>query len=395
MGMIAALVQVPTTVGDCSRPVRLTRHTLNTITGEVQSIEMFRRCQSRIHEVCPSCSKLYRADAFALIRAGLIGKDGNPRPMTMITLTAPGKDAFGQVHSRHIMDNGSVKPCVCRRVRHAENDPILGTPIHPETYNYTAAANFNSHASRLFTVSMQKLGRILKRKIQVVRVVEYQSRGLVHVHALVLGCLTENSLKLIVSGGINPRTGLEIRPATSGGWRWGPQCRAKVIAGGNPGQAIAYMVKVVSYALKDAGSTMGKRNTHENKMARVGAETCSCNVSASGCIHGNRLHQISMVEHNDIGEVRSTETLMYDYGKRSEYPCRRHKRAAAGWGHRGHVLTKSRSWPMTFATVRAKRGEWCEQNRYRPPLPSHLLVSWSVNPHRGHCARAMATGPPR
>jgi len=393
--MISALVQSPTTAGNCLRPVQLTRQTLNTITGEVQSVEMLRRCQSRISEVCPSCSKLYRADAFAVIRAGLMGKDGKPRPMTMITLTAPGAGAFGQVHSRHIMDNGSVKPCACRWVRHAENDPILGTPINPETYNYAAAADFNAHASRLFAVSMQKLGRILRRKIQVVRVVEYQNRGLVHVHALVLGCLTQESLKLIVSGGRNLRTGRKVRPATSGRWMWGPQCRAKVVAGGNPGQAIAYMVKVVSYALKDAGSTLGKRNTHENKMARAGAETCSSNVSASGCIHGNRLHQISMVEHNDIGEVRSTETFIYDNGKRSEYPCRRHKRAAAGWGHRGHVLTKTRSWPETFAAVRAKRGEWCERNRNRPPLPSHLLVSWSVTPHRRHSAWAMATGPPR
>ena len=104
----------------------------------------------------------------------------------MVTLTAPGSDRFGKTHVRHLTKNKKVQRCSCRRY-HNENDRLLGTPIDPATYDYDGAAAFNANASRLFAVTMQKLGRLLGRKLQVVRVIEFQTRGLVHVHALVLG----------------------------------------------------------------------------------------------------------------------------------------------------------------------------------------------------------------
>ena len=124
----------------------------------------------------------------------------------MVTLTAPGSDKFGKTHVRHLTKNNKVQRCSCRRY-HNENDRLLGTPIDPDTYNYVGAAAFNANASRLFAVTMQKLGRLLGRKLRVIRVIEFQTRGLVHVHALVLGPVPQCSLELVVRGGKNLRTG--------------------------------------------------------------------------------------------------------------------------------------------------------------------------------------------
>lgn len=392
--MFSPPVPSVTFTGACSRPILLTRQTVNTKTGEVSHREMWRRCQSRIESKCPSCSNLYRGDAFALIRAGLMDGTNKPRPVTMITLTAPGADVFGQVHSRHIRKNGAVKPCACR-VRHSERAAVLGTPINVATYNYQAAADFNAHASRLFAVTKQKLERILKRKLKVVRVVEFQSRGLVHIHALVLGCMTQGSLELAIRGGINPRTKRKIASATSGGWKWGPHCKADVIAGGNPGRAISYMVKVVAYALKDTAASTDLSSEHGQKMARAGSRSCKCGLFGSECFHGEQFFDVASWECDSNGIVRKCVKKFPYQLRHRNYLCRRHRIARNGWGFRGHVLAKSKTWPLTFAAVRAKRGEWCKKNSNHRPQPDHLLVSWQVFRHRGLGSLfAYATSPP-
>ncbi len=60
------------------------------------------RCGNRRAEVCPSCSRLYAADTFHLIRAGVTGGKTVPEsvaenPLVFATVTAP---SFGPVHGR-------------------------------------------------------------------------------------------------------------------------------------------------------------------------------------------------------------------------------------------------------------------------------------------------------
>jgi hypothetical protein len=418
--MAATSLQVPTSVGDCIRPLRLIRQTTDMRSGEVGHGEFSRRCQSRLEAKCPPCSKLYRDDAFAVLRGGLMDETNKPKPMTMITLTAPGSEVFGKVHSRNIKDNrvipcackvrhregdpvlldsrhlknGVVLPCRCK-VRHREGDPILGTPIDVSTYNYQGAADFNAHASRLFAVTMQKLSRILGRKLIGVRVAEFQSRGILHFHAILLGCMTQRTLELVIRGGTNLRTGRHIAAATSGDWMWGPQCKADVIAGGDQGRAISYMVKVVSYALKDTAASADANSEHGKKMAQAGGRSCKCGLSLSECVHGDPFGYVKSWACDSNGVVEKCTKKVPYQSRQSKYPCRRHRMARNGWGFRGHVLAKSKTWPLTFATVRAKRGEWCKKNSTTSPLPDHLLVSWQVFPHRGlGSLYAYATSPP-
>jgi hypothetical protein len=300
----------------------------------------------------------------------------------MVTFTAPGANRFGKTHSRHLTEKGKLKRCSCRSY-HNEGDRLIGTPIDPSTYDYDAAADFNANASRLFAVTMQKLSRVLGRKLQVVRVVEFQTRGLVHVHALVLGTVTQRSLELVVRGGINVRTGREIKAATSNGWSWGTECKADVITGNTPGKAIAYLVKVVKYALKDTGSGACTNHDHGDRMSDSAEEGFDCQNSIYDCRLG---HRMMTIEHTDVdettGEVTHSRFPINYHGQATRFTCRRHRRAIQGWGFRGHVLAKSRNWGCTFREVRERRQQWAQANK--PKLPDHLIVSWKILPHRPH-----------
>ena len=58
------------------------------------------RCGNRRASECPSCSRVYAADTFHLIRAGVAGGKGVPdtvgdNPLVFATVTAP---SFGPVH---------------------------------------------------------------------------------------------------------------------------------------------------------------------------------------------------------------------------------------------------------------------------------------------------------
>ena len=375
VGMSSSTPTPTVGVGACSNPVTLRRTVTDSRTGNSYSTEHPKRCGTRIESRCPSCSALYKGDAFQVIRSGIIDATTNlPKLVTMVTLTAPGSDRFGKTHVRHLTKNKKVQRCSCRSY-HNENDPLLGTPIDPETYDYEGAAAFNANTSRLFAVTMQKLGRLLGRKLQVVRVIEFQARGLVHVHALVLGPVPPRILELVVRGGKNLVTGRPIYPAMSGGWTWGTQCKADVIQGETPGKAIAYLVKVVKYALKDTGRGECRNFNHGDRMTDAASTGFCCGLSLYECRQGSR-HAVverEIVDEN-TGEIATVKVPVSYRGKRTSRTCRRHRRAENGWGFRGHILAKSRNWGCTFGEVRARRNNWMAASK--PSLPSHLTVTW-------------------
>ena len=145
-GHLAPLARQISTLGGCARPVRLTGHRthVHSVTGQVfdhldsrhlPAGELLVRCGNRRATRCPACSTVYRYDTYQLIAAGLRGGETVPtsvaaHPRVFATLTAPG---FGPVHNQP--DTGR---CHCS-ARHADDDPILGTPLDPERYDYTGA----------------------------------------------------------------------------------------------------------------------------------------------------------------------------------------------------------------------------------------------------------------
>ena len=60
----------------CVRPVRLRGITLDRSTGELAEGTILVACKDRRAAVCPSCSRLYQADAWQLVAAGIRGGKG-------------------------------------------------------------------------------------------------------------------------------------------------------------------------------------------------------------------------------------------------------------------------------------------------------------------------------
>ncbi|QKW51057.1 replication initiator [Streptomyces buecherae] len=194
----------------CTRPVNLvgTTATLDSATNAVlrsystadePTGRLLTACGNRRASRCPSCSRLYAADTYHLIRAGLCGGKAVPEtvrdhPRVFATLTAP---SFGPVHNRRTTNAGKPLSCRCGH-SHAADDPLLGTPLNPSSYDYSGAVLWNAHAGALwarFTTYLRRelavhVGLTQKElratlRVSFAKVAEYQKRGLVHFHAVV------------------------------------------------------------------------------------------------------------------------------------------------------------------------------------------------------------------
>ncbi|MET9023093.1 replication initiator [Actinopolymorpha sp. NPDC004070] len=225
----------------CTNPVRLAGKfrtaTVNTTRGEVtndgperSTADMpdgviYKACGNRRASVCPSCSEIYRADAYQLVLAGMRGGKGVPEtvsghPAVFATVTAPG---FGIVHTPRTNKKGQPALCRARRTpeicphgidmrcmtRHCEGDERLGRPLCPDCYDYDHHAVWNGLVGELLRRTTMKANRELGKwarrhgltqqvvnpntgkveskvpvRISFGKVAEFQRRGLVHFHIL-------------------------------------------------------------------------------------------------------------------------------------------------------------------------------------------------------------------
>lgn len=355
-------------VNGCARPIRLLgSHQLrDASTGAVvhhYSGSIFAPCGNRRETVCPACSDRYAADAFHLIRAGLCGgSKGVPErvtehPRVFVTLTAP---SFGRVHTRRVSRRGRVMPCGCGQSHHSEDDPRIGTPLDPETYDYEAAVLWQAHAGKLWHRVTVRLRRELASRaglrvrdfpgharLSYSKVAEYQRRGLVHFHALVRldgpagptdrapsWATTELLADAITAaaGGVVVTT---TRPDGSTlSLRWGEQLDIRPVnhEDTTDGEAIgerALAGYIAKYATKGTGTVDG----------------------ADRPIRSERdIDHLRISEHHRR-MIRTCWTL----GGLEAYKDLNLRRWAHMLGFRGHVLTKSRAYSTTFKAIRADR----------------------------------------
>jgi hypothetical protein len=199
--------------GNCSHPIRLSGEMVNLATGEVARSSLRISCKDRRHVVCPSCSYLYRTDAWILVSTGLVGGKGTPKevsthPRLFITVTAP---SFGPVHtmkargecvgrskdlpgrsSEHVCAHSRARAC---GIRHEESSPELGRPLCDQCFDYEGAVLWNAHAAKLWNNTIQSIRRSLAEagglnqrnlksvaQVHYLKVAELQRRGLVHFH---------------------------------------------------------------------------------------------------------------------------------------------------------------------------------------------------------------------
>jgi len=193
--------------GGCSHPIRLRGEFVNVATGEVNERPLLVACKDRRAVVCPSCSYLYKADAWIVVSTGLIGGKGVPEsvgehPRLFITLTAP---SFGVVHARR--KDGSCQPRArsrCRRGQattcsrhHDECDAVIGSPLCSKCFDYRGAVLWNAESSRLWNRTFEQIRRRLAISLDLafeevpqhfrlsyLKVAEFQRRGLVHFHVV-------------------------------------------------------------------------------------------------------------------------------------------------------------------------------------------------------------------
>jgi hypothetical protein len=370
----------------CTRPVRLVGSTslVDRSTGEIRpvyssSTELdgitYVRCGNRRAAVCPSCSAEYKGDAWHLSICGLAGGKGMPasvatHPCSFATLTAP---SFGPVHGlrqkgpcrvrrdRPVCPHG--RPAWCSR-RHSDDDPLLGQPLCADCYDYLAHVVWQWHAPELWRRFCIALQRNLAARcgltvpefrrrcvISYSKVVEFQARGAIHVHVQIRldglqgpdgpppAALTARDLEDAIHA-TAARVVLDSEPLPDGTvyrLRWGAQVDTRTITDtadpdtgslhvAHPRQVAGYLAKYLTKATEDFG--LPQRVISAAHAASTGAN-----------VHAVRL-------------IATAEYLAEHGGD----PYARLLAYLASLGYRGHPITKSRGYSVTFGQIRrAKR----------------------------------------
>ena len=432
LARLAAAEQAKQRAGDCLRPVLLSgrRLLVDTSTGRIvdqldtadigHSIGV--RCRNRRRVVCPACSALYRLDAFHVFAAGLRGGKDTPalvadHPRLFVTLTAP---SFGRVHCGPGRD-GSPRRCHprdgCGRW-HGVGDPAIGTAIDPGGYDYGGQVLFNAHAGRLwarFTIDVRRhlataagLTRMAAAgQVRVVfaKVAEFQTRGVVHLHAIVRldGPTGPGSappawatLRRLTSAIRSAATGVGItvsgsRITSSRVLRWGRQLDIRRIGGhGMSDVAVAgYVAKYATKSTEAAGIDIPplfcRTCTGHGVTTPTGGRLCrSCN--GTGRRPGITLDRLT--DH-----VRTLVDTCWRLGGHPQYGGLR--RWAHQLGFHGHFASKSRGYSTTFAALRAERRTWStlgQAERLGLPTDTPLLVvsdwRYTGHPDPGHQRRS-------
>ncbi|GLY35243.1 replication initiation protein [Amycolatopsis sp. NBRC 101858] len=358
-------------VNGCARPIRLSgAHQLqDATTGAVlhhHGGDIFAPCGNRRSGVCPACSDRYAADAFHLIRAGLIGGDkGIPttvgdRPRAFVTLTAP---SFGPVHTARTTRNGKRRPCGCGEYHH-DDDTRTGAPLDPETYDYVGSVIWQAHAGVLWQRFTMRLRReIAKRaglkarefteqaRLSYGKVAEYQRRGLVHFHAVVRLDGPEGAVSPaprwahpdLLEDAVYAAAGAVLVPAaypdgTELSLTWGTQVDVRRIEPAasaeledDNGQISE--ARLAAYIAKYATKGTGKSEAADRPI-RSQLDIDHLKVTA----HHRRIIQTAW----DLGDLPAFEDLKL-------------RRWAHMLAFRGHFLTKSLAYSTTFKAIRGDR----------------------------------------
>ncbi|WP_306204931.1 replication initiator [Actinoplanes sp. RD1] len=120
-----------------------------------------------------------------------VGSDGTThQPSMWLTLTL---DSYGPVHFSY-----AGRPCACHR-QHNQDDPLLGTPVNPATYDYRRAAWDAVHFPRLLDRYWQNLRRAVGWNVQYAGCVEPQRRRAPHAHFAIRGTIPRSMLERVAA----------------------------------------------------------------------------------------------------------------------------------------------------------------------------------------------------
>jgi hypothetical protein len=378
-------------VGSCTNPIHLTGSStrVDAATGEVLSSyssdteplgTTLIRCGNRRASDCPSCSRVYAADMFHLIRAGVAGGKGVPQrvgenPLVFATVTAP---SFGHVHGlrdygRPCRSHAKTKRCehgrptTCHQ-KHDDGDDLLGQPLCWECYDYASHIVWQWWAPELWRRFNIGLKRTLAHRlgvkesrlkevacVQYSKVAEYQRRGLIHFHALVRldGLKTDDAyapaphvvtaqlLAEVVEEAVRS-VRFTAPPVFAGDVQrvlaFGAQVDSRPVKVGhrtddpdgplNAEQVAGYLAKYSTKSATDT-TTGDQSNPHLSRIQAVAAELAT------------------LVEDEWVADQMTCDLKEVPYGLLGKWHT--------ALGFRGHFATKSRRYSVTLGVLRRAR----------------------------------------
>ncbi|WP_037317211.1 replication initiator [Amycolatopsis orientalis] len=360
-----------TATGGCLQPVHLSGYRVVTDRATGRTLDhhagtVYAPCGNRRESVCPACSDRYAADAFHLIRAGMTGGKAIPesvadKPRLFVTLTAP---SFGAVHGRRTTRTGRRIPCGCGE-NHHEADPRVGTAIAPESYDYRGAVLWQGHTGDLWHRFTIRLRREIARaagikvsefaeyaRLSYAKVAEYQKRGLIHFHAVIRldgpegahdpaptwadNTLMEHAVRAAVETTHVTREFMLDGKLTEHVFTWGQQIDIRPIRPAHAAQIEGDDGEISDRAL--AG--------YIAKYATKGTSTSE--------VPDRPIRSERAIEHLDVlPHHRRMIATAWELGASEDLTFLR--KWAHMLGFRGHFLTKSQRYSVTFTMLRGDR----------------------------------------
>ncbi len=357
--------------GGCSNPIHLTGWTLTKDKTSGKQLHHYSTanepggrlrvaCGNRRASRCPACARTYAGDTYHLIRAGLAGDDRRDIPSTVrdhprvfATLTAP---SFGPVHNRP-----GNRPCRCG-TKHRDDDPALGTPLDPESYDYAGAVLFNNHAGQLWQRFTNRLRREIaaragitqvelkeSARISYGKVAEFQKRGAIHFHVIAR-----------IDGPDGPETAPPswasitlLEDAIPAAARHDYTTITVPAAGDEPVRSLRWGDQLDVRPVKAFGD--GSELT-EQAVASYVAKYATKAAENTGTLD-RRIGELAELERHDVPD--HTRRLIQACKELDPlYPDRRLWAWAHMLGFRGHFSTKSRRYSTTLGALRQTRADY-------------------------------------
>lgn len=344
----------PTSARGCYHPVQLRQ--VDAVTGlpGPGAPAIYVRCGSRHEGKCPACAERFRRDAVTLIERGVPSSRKPGHHLLFITLTAPGADFFGSAHHRRTGQWTGVCPC---GTAHSVKDDILGAPIDPDAFNYDRAARWNAALPELWRRFLIALERELpSQRIEYVRVVEMQRRGLFHVHAIVR--VEPSERERVDRDEVRGAVGRAAGTPVVSGMVFGVQTDVKFAMQRPPrrkqGEAeSAYKARVkrartrntfARYLAKYATKSISQRNQQGEELQQHFARLSAAAEPLAQAWFDARM--ADRIEREQAGAVLGDRRM----ARKVLESRARHMTLSFGFG--GQFLTKSRNFSTTFRALR-------------------------------------------
>jgi hypothetical protein len=241
-------------------------------------------------------------------------------------------------------------------VRHDALDALVGEPLCAECFDYAGSVLWNAHVPRLWERTVHRLYRIVARaggvstselrsvaRLSYMKVVEFQRRGLVHLHVVLradgaegpgdppppwLGvAVLARAVEVAAARAdvaVTPTAGTELTRA-----RWGTQVDVRCLEPADTEDAVAIAAYVAKYSVKTADGTTWLAHP---------------------------IRSSAQIEHlvlrpHVVGLVRTAWRL----GDRRELAHLRLPSHAHAFGYTGQFSSKSARFSTTFSALRDAR----------------------------------------